>query len=72
MTLEVFHMILAFRILPLVLLIAVAIFVVSRMKSAKVAVNETPSGLNPLFLTILGSIGLFGAFVAAAELITRL
>ena len=65
-------MILAFRILPLVLLIAVAIFVVSQIKSAKVAVNETPSGLNPLFLTILGSIGLFGAFVAAAELITRL
>ena len=65
-------MILAFRILPLVLLIAVAIFVVLRIKSAKGAVNETPSGLNPLFLTILGSIGLFGTFVAAAELITRM
>ena len=72
MTFEVFHMILAFRILPLFLLIAVAIYVVSRMKSAKGAVNDTPSGLNPLFLTILGSFGIFVAFVAAAELITRL
>ena len=65
-------MILAFRILPFVLLIAVAIFVVWRMKSLKGAVNEIPTGLNSLFLVILGSIGLFGAFVAAAELITRL
>tara|TARA_B100001093_G_scaffold461680_1_gene476332 strand:- start:722 stop:919 length:198 start_codon:yes stop_codon:yes gene_type:complete len=65
-------MILAFRILPFVLLIAVAIFVVWRMKSLKGAVNEIPTGLNSLFLVILGSIGLFVAFVAAAELITRL
>ena len=65
-------MILVFRILPFVLLIAVAIFVVWRIKSLKGAANETTSGLNSLLLTILGSIGLFGAFVAAAELITRL
>ena len=65
-------MILAFRILPFVLLIAVAIFAVWRMKSLKGVANETPMGLNSLFLVILGSIGLFGAFVAAAELITRL
>ena len=65
-------MILAFRIFPFVLLIALAIFAVWRMKSLKGAVNEIPTGLNSLFLVILGSIGLFGAFVAAAELITRL
>ena len=72
MTLEVFHMILALRILPFVLLIAVAIFMVWRTKSLKGAANEIPTGLNSLFLVILGSIGLFGAFVAVAEIITRL
>ena len=72
MTFEVFHMILALRILPPVLLIAVAILVVWRMKSAKGAIIEAPSRLNALFLTILGSIGLFGAFVADAELLTRI
>ena len=65
-------MILALRILPFVLLIAVAIFMVWRTKSLKGAANEIPTGLNSLFLIILGSIGLFGAFVAVAELITRL
>ena len=65
-------MILALRILPFVLLIAVAIFMVWRTKSLKGAANEIPTGLNSLFLVILGSIGLFGAFVAVAELITRL
>ena len=65
-------MILALRILPFVLLIAVAIFLVWRTKSLKGAANEIPTGLNSLFLVILGSIGLFGAFVAVAELITRL
>ena len=65
-------MILALRILPFVLLIAVAIFMVWRTKSLKGAANEIPTGLNSLFLVILGSIGLFGVFVAAAELITRL
>jgi hypothetical protein len=72
MTFEVFHMILVFRILPLVLLIAVAIFMAWRMKSAKGAVNETPPGLSPLLTTLLGSLGLFVAFVGAAELITRM
>ena len=65
-------MILALRILPFVLLIAVAIFMVWRTKSLKGAANEIPTGLNSLFLVILGSIGLFGAFVAVAEIITRL
>tara|TARA_Y200000002_G_scaffold153524_1_gene126929 strand:- start:54 stop:251 length:198 start_codon:yes stop_codon:yes gene_type:complete len=65
-------MILALRILPFVLLIAVAIFMVWRTKSLKGAANEIPMGLNSLFLAILGSIGLFGAFVAVAEIITRL
>ena len=65
-------MILALRILPFVLLTAVAIFMVWRTKSLKGAANEIPTGLNSLFLVILGSIGLFGVFVAAAELITRL
>ena len=65
-------MILALRILPFVLLIAVAIFMVWRTKSLKGAANEIPTGLNSLFLIILGSIGLFGAFVAVAEIITRL
>ena len=65
-------MILALRILPFVLLIAVAIFMVWRTKSSKGAANEIPKGLNSLFLIVLGSIGLFGAFVAVAEIITRL
>lgn len=65
-------MILVFRILPFVLLIGVVIFMAWRTRSLKGAVNEIPTGLNSLFLVILGSIGLFGAFVAAAELITRL
>ena len=65
-------MILVFRILAFVLLIGVAIFMVWRTKSLKGAANAIPTELNSLFLIILGSIGLFGAFVAVAEIITRL
>ena len=65
-------MISVFRILPLVFLIARTISADCRLKSLKIAGNEIPRRLKSLLLIILGSIGLFGAFIAAAELITKL
>ena len=65
-------MVLALRIIPIVLLVILAFWIVRRVRSANGAINETPDGINSLWLALLGSLGLFVAFIGTDELITRI
>ena len=65
-------MVLALRIIPIVLLIVLAFWIVQRVRSANGTANETPAGVNSLWLALLCSLGLFVAFIGTAELITRI
>ena len=65
-------MVLALRIIPIVLLVVLAFWIVRRVRSANGTANATPAGINSLRLALLGSLGLFVAFIGTAELITRI
>ena len=65
-------MVLALRIIPIVLLVVLAFWIVWRVRLTNRAVNETPASTNSLWLALLGSLGLFVAFIGTAELITRI
>ena len=65
-------MVLALRIIPIVLLVVLAFWVVRRVRSTKGAANATPAGINSLWLALLGSLALFVAFIGTAEIITRI
>ena len=65
-------MVLALRFIPIVLLVILAFWIVRRVRSANGTANATPAGKDSLWLALLGSIGLFVAFIGTAELITRI
>ena len=65
-------MVLALRIIPIVLLVVLAFWVVRRLRSAKGVANETLAGANSPCLALLSSLGLFVASIGATELITRI
>ena len=65
-------MLLALRIIPVVLLIVLAFWVVRRVRSTNGAANKTPAVTNSLWLALLGSLGLLVAFIGTAEIITRI
>ena len=65
-------MVLALRIIPIVLLVILAFWIVRRVRSTNGAANATPAGTNALWLALLGSLGLFVAFIGTTEIITRI
>ena len=65
-------MVLALRIIPIVLLVVLAFWIVQRVRSANGTANETPAGINSLWLALLGSLGLFVAFIGTTEIVTAI